>query len=883
MAAERRAALLCREGDGIVQSNAASLQHNSAYKRGDFMPITNEARSTSSRIGAAVQLALSLAICVIGATAAYADVDAGPAEAAPAPEAAGIAEVVVTAQRREENLSKVPISVTAMTEADIDTKGIKDIADVARFTPGITVDNTGTNNISIRGISSSGGAGTTGIYIDDTPIQMRGLAFNPDEALPKTFDMQRVEVLRGPQGTLFGAGSEGGTVRYITTQPSLTKLSIYSRDEVSYTRGGEANFESGVAVGGPLIDGVLGARATVWYRRDGGWIDRVNPTAADPLNNVVEKSANHADNTMLRLAVLWAPTDNWKVSPSVYFENRQVHDVSNFWPIYSNPNGNNFVSGNATSRPTPDRFYLPALKIQGDFGAFQLISNTSYFHRNEQTGYDGTEYNLGFYQSPAFTAFYPFAAGVNFPLIDANGFHLPAALADYRSPASVDNDQQNFTQEVRLQSTDPAAALVWTTGLFFSSNRQQYLEQIHDPMLNTFTETVFGLGYTDVFNYTDPNTGNVVPVPYDPNYPNDSYFLNTHARDKQYAWFGEGTYAITDYLKATVGLRYSRTEFAFDTETGGPQLFLNNQFTTAGKKENSFTPKANIAWQVDPNNLVYATYAKGFRPGGGNNPVPYVACQSDFQAFGISSSPSTYNSDTVDSYEIGAKNNIDNRIRIATSVYYIKWHNIQQTVVPPTCQISFIANLGEATAKGADIQAEFAITEALSAELSAGYTEARYTKDSKFSPQQTSAPIVKSGDAIVGESGQPNSPFTAAVGAQYKFTLADHQSFVRIDYEYTARNKWAPARQDPNSSQYDPANFTLSATNFVSMRAGMTLGAWSIEPFVDNLFDTHTLTNYDFSIDPKTPDPTTGVDATRLMRGYTFRPRTVGVTATFRY
>src|SRR5258708_6212873 len=135
-------------------------------------------------------------------------------------------EVLVTATRRAESLSKVPISVTALTREDLDAKGIKDVADIARFVPGVNVDASGTNNISIRGIASSGGAGTTGIYIDDTPIQMRALAFNPDETLPKAFDIDRVEVLRGPQGTLFGAGSEGGTVRYITTQPSLTKTSI---------------------------------------------------------------------------------------------------------------------------------------------------------------------------------------------------------------------------------------------------------------------------------------------------------------------------------------------------------------------------------------------------------------------------------------------------------------------------------------------------------------------------------------------------------------------------------------------------------------------------------------------------------------------------------
>ncbi len=818
-----------------------------------------------------------MAMCVSGATGAYA-ADAAPADESTASE--GIAEVLVTAQRREESLSKVPISITAMTQADIDNKGIKDIADVARFTPGITVDTTGTDNIAIRGIASSGGSGTTGIYIDDTPIQMRGLAFNPDEALPKTFDMERVEVLRGPQGTLFGAGSEGGTVRYITTQPSLTKTTVYSRNEVSFTQNGDPSFESGVAVGGPVIDGKLGVRGTIWYRRDGGWIDRVDPTAPDPQNAVVDRNANHADNVMIRLAALWAASDNWTVTPSIFYQNRNQHDVGNYWPIYSNPSRDDYVSGNPTQRPTPDRFYLPALKIQGDFGAFQLISNTSYYHRTETTGYDGTLYNLGFYQT------FGVQDGVNFPLLDGTGIHLPAEIANYRSPATVDNDQQNFTQEIRLQSSDPSAKLLWTGGVFFSSNRQQYLEQIHDPQLEAFSQSVFGVGYLDEFSFEDPvGSGNFTSVPFDPRYPNDSYFLHTHARDKQYALFGEATYAITDALKVTAGVRLSRTEFTFDSETGGPQLFAPNQTSSPSSKENSFTPKLNVSYQIDPNNLVYATYAKGFRPGGGNNPLPQAACAQDFANFGITKSPDSYSSDSVHSFEVGSKNTFNNRLRIATSLYYIRWNNIQQTVLPPICQITFITNLGKATAKGADIQAQYAVTDSFSAELTAGYTDARFSQSSAFGGTQGGyasdgvtplLPVVNKGDAIVGESGQPGAPVTVSLGAEYKFTFAEHQSFVRMDYEYQGRNHWTSPRQDANSAQYDPANYTLSATKFASIRAGMQFDEWSVEPFIDNLFDTHTVTNYDVSIDPGTGD-------SRLQRQFTFRPRTYGVTATYRY
>ena len=347
---------------------------------------------SAARLSAATTVACGALACG-GAMAQQAETAGAPAEAG------GLQEVVVTATRHEEALSKVPISVTALTQDAMNIRGVKDILDVARFSPGVNVDNSGTNNISIRGIASSGGAGTTGIYIDDTPIQMRALAFNPDEALPKSFDIDRVEILRGPQGTLFGAGSEGGTVRYITTQPSLTQNSVYGRGELSFTQGGEPSYELGLASGGPLVDGKFGARLTVWYRRDGGWIDRVNPTAPDPANAVVEKNANWGDTVMLRLAGIWAMNDNWTMTPSIMYQDRKKGDVDNYWPLYSNPSSDHFVSGNPTARPTPDRFVLPALRIEGDLGKTRFISNTSYYRRQDQTGYDGTLYNLGFYQS----------------------------------------------------------------------------------------------------------------------------------------------------------------------------------------------------------------------------------------------------------------------------------------------------------------------------------------------------------------------------------------------------------------------------------------------------------------------------------------------------
>jgi outer membrane receptor protein involved in Fe transport len=804
----------------------------------------------------ALLLGLALAGALAGAPVALAD-----APAAEAAESGPLQEITVTATRHEESLSKVPVSVTALTQEAMDVRGIKDILDVARFTPGINIDNSGTNNISIRGIASSGGAGTTGIYLDDTPIQMRALAFNPDEALPKSFDIDRVEILRGPQGTLFGAGSEGGTVRYLTTQPSLTQSTFYSRDEVSYTEGGAPSYEAGIAAGGPLVDGTLGARLTVWYRRDGGFVNLI-----DPVTLATEQAnANYQQTMLIRLAAVWAVSDQVKVTPSFYYQDRYHNSQDDYWPLYSSPDNNRFVSADPTRRSNPDRFYIPAIKVEGDLGFAQLISNTSYFLRNEETGYDGTLYNLGFYQSEVFGSS-SFLGGL-YPLLDGTGIHLPPGATNYRSPASIDNDQRNFTQEIRLQSNAPDSALTWTTGLFFGMDKQSYLEQIHDPLLNELSLAATGLPYTDFF--VDPS-GN--PVLYDPRFPNDSYFLQTFSEDKQLAWFGEGTYSFTDQLKATLGARYSLTKFSFSTLTGGPQLYLSPQSGEGDKKENSFTPKASFSYQMDPRNLFYFTYAKGFRPGGANNPVPAAACATDFANFHITEAPPTFNSDTVDSFEVGAKNNIDNRFKIASSIYYIRWNNIQQTVVPPICQISFITNLGKAVAKGMDIQGEIALTDAFTAEVSAGYTDARYTQNSQIG---TSPIVSATGDAIVGQSGQPAPPVTASIGLEYKFSVVNHDAFVRVDDEFQGAPKWLGATQDPNTLQYDAANYKLPSTNFASARGGLSFGDLQIEAFVDNLTDTHAVTNYNWTIDP-------GDGTSRLQRQYTFRPRTIGLTFIYR-
>jgi iron complex outermembrane recepter protein len=826
----------------------------------------------------------TLAGCIL--TTAFICNPARAADADEATQATQMQEITVTASRREESLSKVPISVSAYTQETMDIKGIKDIDDIARYTPGVRIDASQTNQISIRGIASTGGSGTTGIYIDDVPIQVRDLGFNPDDALVKIFDLERVEVLRGPQGTLFGAGSEGGTVRYITTQPSLTTSSSYAKAETAYTQGGTLSYETGVAGGIPLIDGTLGIRASAWYRRDGGWIDRVDPTTL----SIVDANANHDDTVVLRLAALWQPNDALKITPSVYYQHRARNDVTIYWPQYSNPSQNMFVSANPTAREEPDKFYLPALNVEFNFGSARLISTTAWFHRDEISGYDGTLYNLGFYQTFISPAVSPAPIGANlFPLLDGAGVHLPPGLTNYRSPTTVTNQQRNLSQEIRLQSTDPNARLSWTVGAFYSLNRQFSLEEIHDPMADAMLDALVGEPIAAYFGTPlNPDGSSYLPM-------GDSYFNRLTSHDRQLAGFGELNFGLTDSLKLIAGVRVSKTTFSITSLSDGPQ----NSGARVGAAQNSqtpVTPKAGLDWQIDPNDMVYFTYAKGFRTGGGNPSIPYdptfqntaIGCTQDFINFGIRQAPSTYKSDTVQSFEVGAKNNINNVVRLASSVYYIKWNNIQGNVVPPICQIQWTDNLGDAVSKGFDIQANIQATAALGIDATVGYTDARYTKDAFPSgavvvPGSATAPLVANGDAIGGPNGTGTGyaipPYTATAGAEYRFNVLSHESFLRLDYEYQAGDKWLHSALDPHTSQYDQTGLPTSRQSFASLRLGTTVSRWLVSFFIDNLTDSHTIINYNHQTNSYYGNDLVASPAFRYV---TYRPRTFGITATYR-
>jgi outer membrane receptor protein involved in Fe transport len=844
------------------------------------MPATPSSRSHAARsiAAAAREITLALLLCVPGVQLAVAQTPAAatPAETPADTSGSVLEEITVTATRQEESLSRVPISVSVETRDAMDLKGIKDFSDVVRFTPGVSFDADETNRISIRGISSSGGSGTTGIYIDDVPIQIRSLGFNADDSLLKVFDLDRIEILRGPQGTLFGAGSEGGTVRYITSQPDLTKSQLYARAETSFTDGGALSYETGVSAGTPIIPGELAVKASVYYRRDGGWIDRIDPTTL----NVVQPDSNFDRTTAVRLAAVWQPTSALTITPSFFYQDRERNDVTIYWPIYSDPGSDHFVSANPSRSPEPDAFYLPALNVQLDLGPTRLISTTSYFHRDDQSEYEGTLYNLSFYQS---------FGSADFPLVDGSGLHLPAGLENYRSPNTVTNQQRDFTEELRLQSTDRNARVNWTVGAFVSVNRQFSLEQIHDPMADAFFFQEFGQGAAAFFGDTtdtNPDGTSILPM-------GDSYFNSLISHDRQFAGFGEADINVTDKLKVLAGARIAYTQFSISSLSGGPQNGGPRPGAHAAS-ETPVTPKLGLSYQADPNDLYYATYAKGFRSGGGNPEVPGgLVCGQDFANFGISGAPDSYKSDTVQSFEVGAKNNLNNTVRLATSIYYIKWNDIQQSVVPPICQIQWTQNLGAAVSKGFDLQADFDLGAGVSLETAVGYTDAQYTENAFVGSSTSGAlPVVAKGDAvvdaIVGENSVGTPPWTVTISPQYKFNVYSHESFARLDYEYGSGEKWLAPSRDSRTSQYDNADpampsytLPLIATHFVSLRVGTQIDRWALSLFADNLLNSHTITNSNHQV--MSYDGSGAVLASPLYRDITFRPLTIGLTAVFKF
>ena len=307
-------------------------------------------------------------------------------------------EVIVTATRREERASDVAISMAVWSQEAITAWGAKDTADIAALTPGVQFDHYPERpfqtNIAMRGLNGRDGS-AIGIYIDDVPIPAPS-AWGASiwRSFPLLFDLDRVEVLRGPQGTLFGQGAMGGAVRFITQQPDLTESSGVASAEVAETERGGMSYESGAALGGPLVPGSVGARVTAWRRADGGFIDRVDPFT----NATIDANANRSVSEVFRGALLFAPSDTLRIAPSLTYQSQSVHDTSSFYTYLSNPGAGILKNGKLLQQPGDDEFALASLKLTAAFASTELTALTAYFHRTTSELEDFT--NIEIWNNP---------------------------------------------------------------------------------------------------------------------------------------------------------------------------------------------------------------------------------------------------------------------------------------------------------------------------------------------------------------------------------------------------------------------------------------------------------------------------------------------------
>jgi outer membrane receptor protein involved in Fe transport len=575
-------------------------------------------------------------------------------------------DTVVTATRRAQSITDVPLSVTAFGTGQIEAQGLKQIDDLIPFTPGLVITRSfnSTNFISIRGIASTAGAATTGIYLDDMPIQVANLGYSSNNTFPGLFDLERVEVLRGPQRTLFGAGSEGGTVRFIQTTPGLDEYSSYVRAEYFSTKGGDPSYEIGAAFGGPIIEGKLGFRISTYYREDGGYIDAIKgtPVVLDPAGDagpasltftdvtVARENTNSMTTTGWRAALKFAVTDSLEITPSVSYQKLEINDGFNvFWLSLSS--GDNYArpvfdAGDPATDPAlsaynypneesgEDEFYMPALAINWDFGNFELFSNTSFFTRD-------------YIQYMEFTSTYSWFYGLADPTYGFWPGSGQKGMGEYT------NTQDNFVQEIRIQSTDDTARLKWVAGLFYSHAKQtgdmdtvvNMLANV-SPLANIFWPFAPAVNDGPPFGPGSTAFENWFGVPRESD--SSIWAIDFMTKDTQLAGFAQIDYDIAEALTLTLGLRVAHTELDFYNQYRSPENNLNAPMgmhvplpidplywsAVVQNEETANTPKIGLSYDIDDDNMIYATIAKGFRPAAATQKLPVTLCSDNLIRLG---------------------------------------------------------------------------------------------------------------------------------------------------------------------------------------------------------------------------------------------------------
>ncbi|MFL6600090.1 MAG: TonB-dependent receptor [Steroidobacteraceae bacterium] len=742
------------------------------------------------------------------------------AEAGPEGAAAGaLEEVVVTAEKRESTVQKTPISITAISGADLQAQGVSNLLSVAQQVPGVSFKTSGPGQteFQIRGLTSTGGESpTVGFYLDETALTPPAMAQNGKVVIdPTLFDLNRVEILRGPQGTLYGAGSMGGTIKLVTNAPDLKQIAANVQGIGSGTDGGGFNHTENAMLNLPVWQDVAALRVVVTNKHVQGWIDRdvVSPFPLEIGTGFVASVRGNVAAAPLVKRVTESNTENLKSGRATLLVQPLAGLSITAGALYqrinqSGPNTIDVPPGNEVhyqpfdlAEPFKDTFNLQFLNIKYDFDGFQVVSATSSWTRQQNQTQDISEamqdYIGHFFGDPNQFPFSNLGAGT----------------------ISEDDYTRQISEELRVASTGDGP-LQWLVGGYYS----------------TFHATSHVYSFYEGFaTFLDPNG---LPVFGTNNLADNHRLLDVD----QYAFFGEASYQLPHSLKATVGARYYNFHSNSATSVSGVSANGTSD-TLYGVAQNSgVSPKANLAYIPNDNLTVYATVSKGFRPGGPNSPIPPPCAQA----------PKQFGPDSVWSYELGEKlKMLDARVSINADVYYEDWSNIQQQVAPP-CGFKFTANAGKAKVYGAELEAAIVLLPGLVFSQSVGYTHAT---NSVTVPEAG----VKDGDRLL------NVPkVTANTTLTYRYPLAGALNLIA-----RVNNSYVDSVQDITFTRN-----TLPSYDLVDTRFGVETDRWSAVLFLDNLTNKRALLGDTGALSANVPI---------FERVATNQPRTIGADVSYRF
>jgi len=707
---------------------------------------------------------------------------------APAADSAQLSEIVVTAEKRESTVQNTAISLTAVSQADIQERGATDAATLLQSVPGVSIRTSGPGftEFEMRGVSSTGGnSPTVGFYYDDFLLTATSSSNEGRIAIsPALYDVSRIEVLRGPQGTLYGSGSMGGTIKIVPNAPDPTKFDASGELVLGGTDGGGFNHGENAMINLP-VSSIAAVRIVGSYEHDSGWIDRIVtqpgtfPLPTEGVRGNVQaapvaedyKDSNDVNRATVRVSALIQPFDGFSITPAFFYQRMS----SGGWPqIDGVPGTNAHYEPFDIAETIRDEFKLGSLKLGYKNDYFAIDSDTAYWTRYEPNIQDASE---------------SWATALGLPLSVADG-GLGAAYAD-----EVNLSHQT-TEELRLSSVGDSS-FKWLVGYFYQD-----------------FESTLDIAY--------PSAGTFPGFPVF-TYPNGSYALFTDANPLkilQQSVFGQATYNFTPALAATVGAR--RYSYETETSTTLSGELIPASSTTTGARSQGVTPKFSLSYTFDADLLVYATAAKGFRPGGGTGPIPTsgpTGCEGDLQKeYGTTNfiaGPTSFAADHLWSYELGEKwRGAENRISINASGFFESWYGVQQTNNLPTCGEIYTVNSGNAHVYGGELEIKALVTPELTASVNVGATHAELVSadlaHSIFSP---------------GTELQDDPKFTGSASLAYRHPLTG-------EFTLTARGDitYVGTRTDTSYALNNLPSYQLA-----NIRGGIETTKWSAVLFINNV------------------------------------------------